>query len=114
VPRLVEHIAQPPGWLGEFGELARRLGERPQYATDLLRFADLVLLEQLVQGAPIPSPLLQSVAGDADELMRLLQLGGYFLRRVWGVDARLLARLLDNTDVVVAETASQMSLGSGA
>jgi hypothetical protein len=104
VPRLVDHIAQPPPWLGEFQELAQRLGERSQHATDLLRFADLVLLEQLVVGNPIPSPLLAAVAADANELMQLLQLGGYFLRRVWGVEARLIERLLENASVTTAES----------
>jgi hypothetical protein len=103
VPRLVDHIAQPPPWLGEFQELAQRLGERSQPATDLLRFSDLVLFEQLVAGNPVPAPLLGAIAADAQELMRLLQLGGYFLRRVWGVEARLVARLLDQGAVATSE-----------
>jgi hypothetical protein len=110
VPRLVEHVAQPPLWLSEFQELTTRLGERPQFAGDLLRFADLVLLEQLVQGAAVPAPLLASIAADADELMRLLQLSGYFLRRVWGVEARLLDRLLDNPAVAVGQPPTQMTI----
>jgi hypothetical protein len=111
VPRLVDHIAQPPPWLTEFHELTMRLSERPQFAGDLLRFADLVLLEQLVQSGPVPAPLISSIAADVDELMRLLQLAGYFLRRVWGVEARLLERLLDNGVVTVAQMPKQMSLG---
>jgi hypothetical protein len=111
VPRLVDHIAQPPPWLAEFQELTVRLSERPQFAGDLLRFADLVLLEQLVRGGPVPAPLLTSIAAEADELMRLLQLAGYFLRRVWGAEARVLDRLLDHGGLAIAQTPSQMSLG---
>jgi hypothetical protein len=102
VPRLADHIAQPPVWLGEFQELAQRLGERSQHSTELLRFADLVLFEQLVMRNPIPANLLASVSADANELMRLLQLSGYFLRRVWGVEAQLVERLLENAAVETA------------
>lgn len=94
VPRLAEHIAQPPPWLSEFLELARQIGARPQFATDVLRFADLLLFEQLIAGNPIPDPLLQSIPSPADELLRLVQLGTLFLKRVWGVDAKLIERVL--------------------
>jgi hypothetical protein len=94
VPRLVEHIAQPPEWLPEFLDLSRQVGARPQHATDVLRFADLFLFEQLIAGKPIPGPLLESIPSPADEMLRLLQLAALFLQRAWGIEARLLERLL--------------------
>ncbi|MGH3082255.1 MAG: hypothetical protein ACRDNH_14140 [Gaiellaceae bacterium] len=94
VPRLAEHIAQPPAWLPDYLDLARQIGARPQYATDVLRFADLLLFEQLIAGSPIPAPLLESIPSPGDELLRLVQLCALFLRRIWGVEAQLLDRLL--------------------
>jgi hypothetical protein len=94
IPRLAEHIAQPPAWLPEYLELARQIGARPQYATDVLRFADLLLFEQLIAGSPIPQPLLESIPSPTDELLRLIQLAALFLKRVWGVEAQLVDRLL--------------------
>jgi hypothetical protein len=76
VSRLVETIAQPPAWLPEFLELSAQVGARPQYATDALRFADLLLFEQLIAGNPVPDSLLQLIPSPADELLRLIQLGG--------------------------------------
>jgi hypothetical protein len=35
--------------------------------------------------------------------MRLLQLGGYFMRRVWGIEARLVDRLLENGSVATTQ-----------
>jgi hypothetical protein len=94
VPRLAEHIALPPPWLPEYLELARQVGGRPQFATDVLRFGDLFLFEELIAGNPVPAPLLESIPSPTDELLRLLQLGALFLKRVWGVEAALVDRVL--------------------
>jgi hypothetical protein len=79
VPRLAAHIAQPPEWLAEFLELARRLASRPQYANDLLRYADLLVYEQLLAGGVISPSIEASIASPTDQLLQLVQLGGYFL-----------------------------------
>lgn len=94
VPRLAEHIAQPPPWLPEYLELARHIGGRPQFATDVLRYGDLLLFEELIAGNPIPAQLLESIPSPTDELLRLIQLGALFLKRVWGVEEALIDRLL--------------------
>ncbi len=94
VPRLVHHIAQPPEWLNDFLELTAHLGARPQHTNDLLRYADLLLYEQLLAGNVIPRGVLASIASTTDRLLPLVQFGGYFLKRVWGVEAPLLERLL--------------------
>jgi hypothetical protein len=94
IPRLADHIAQPPAWLPEYLELAGQIGARPQYATDVLRLADLLLFEQLIAGNSIPHQLLESIPSPTDELLRLVQLGALFLKRVWGVEAQLVDRLL--------------------
>jgi hypothetical protein len=108
VPRLVDHIAQPPAWVPEFLDLARSIGERPQYATDVLRLADLLLFEQLIAGNPMPEHLLLSIPSPADELVRLIQLGALFLKRIWGVEANLVERLL-----ATPPTANSHSAGAG-
>jgi hypothetical protein len=110
VPRLASHVAEVPVWLGEYVELARRLGAKPQHATDLLRFSDLLLFEQIIAASPVPATILATVGADVADLMRLVQLAGYFLRRVWGVEARLLTRLLEDGQVEVAPT-MQTTLG---
>lgn len=115
VPRLVDHIAQPPVWLADFLELAKRLVERPQYANDLLRFADMVLFEELLAERVPPPAVLESIASPADELRRLVQLAGYFAKRVWGVEARVIDRLLASNGTPSAtdprdDVAEQMSL----
>jgi hypothetical protein len=80
-------------------ELARALTARPQHATDLLRFADLVLYEQLLAGGRIPAQFLSSIAAPSDDLLPLVQLAGYFLKRIWGVKAAVLDRLSALTDI---------------
>lgn len=110
VPRLADHIAQAPEWLPEYEELARHLGARPQLATDVMRFADLLLFEQLLAESALPAEILATISADAGELMRLVQVAGYFARRVWGVEARLLTRLLEDGRLDVQPSPVQMTL----
>ncbi|MCJ7490628.1 MAG: hypothetical protein MUP15_00455 [Dehalococcoidia bacterium] len=93
IPRLVDHVAQPPSWLTEYLSLARQVSESPTHATQLLRLSDLLLFERMVYGNESVN-LSEFVSGPVDELLRLVQLAAHFLRRVWHVEAELLERLL--------------------
>jgi hypothetical protein len=124
IPRLVDVIAQPPTWLTEYLTLAERMSEHPQLATDLLRFADLLLFEHLLVGAIPHKAALASILAPQEELSRLLQLAGYFAKRMWGIESSMIDRLLampskigngsDNThDGFSADSSGQLQLGSG-
>jgi hypothetical protein len=99
VPRLADVIAQPPNWLGEYLTLAERLSERPQLATDLLRFADLLLFEHLLVGIPTGDRSFSFISAPQEELLRMVQLTAYFVQRVWGVQSSLIDRLLAAPDL---------------
>jgi len=93
VPRLADHVAEPPEWIGEYHQLAIQLGRRPELATDLLRYSELVLFDECLRSDQILENLLSGVGADHGELRRLLQLTAYFVQRAWGVDSDLIRRL---------------------
>lgn len=94
VPRLAESIAAPPPWLDEYVTLVESVAARPNSATDTLRFADLFVHEVLLSGTDLPETVMPSFVAPTDELLRTVRTAAYFLRRIWGVDCRLIAQLL--------------------
>lgn len=94
VPRIASRIAEPPGWLPSFLELARLLAQRSGLAGDALRYADVVLFEQLIAGNN-PSQALEMLGVHGrSELARVLELGALFLQRVWNVEDEILDEVL--------------------
>lgn len=94
MPRIASRIAEPPGWLPSFLELARLLAQRSGLAGDALRYADVVLFEQLIAGNN-PSQALEMLGVHGrSELARVLELGALFLQRVWNVEDEILDEVL--------------------
>ncbi len=80
-PRLGEHIAKPPRWAEAFFSMAESIGRRPEMATDVLRYADLVLFERFASRDPQPA-LTAFVRGDHTWLAGTLALARRFCARV--------------------------------
>lgn len=103
VPRLVDTVARPPEWLPEFLELSRSVGLHPRYGTDTLRFADLLIHENLLLGKAVSPAVAGSIVSPPEELLRLIQLAGHFLGRVWGVGRPAVEMLLSaSSDITQA------------
>jgi len=96
MPRLADSIAEPPPWLDEYLTFIEAVGQRPNAATDALRFADLFLYETLLAGNNPPETVLTSFVTPTDELLRTIRTAAYFARRVWGVNCALIERLLSS------------------
>jgi hypothetical protein len=94
VPRLAPVIAEPPSWIGPYLDVARRLGERPQIATDALRYAELILFEEMIAGNDASTAVKDYIGTEPAELATVLEVGALFLQRVWGVDDPLLDGIL--------------------
>jgi hypothetical protein len=102
VPRLVNTIAETPNWMPAYIAFARRLGERPLLAGDVLRYADLLLFEHLLAGNEMPEPTSLGISSDHAGFRTVIDLGALFLQRIWGTSDPLLDKIL----------ASQPLLGS--
>lgn len=97
MPRLADSIAEPPLWLGEYLAFVEAVGQRPGAATDILRFADMFLYETLLAGNRLPETVMTSFVMPSDDLLRILRMAAYFVRRVWSTNCPLLERLLADT-----------------
>lgn len=86
VPRLADTIAQPPDWAAAYLSLSRQLGSRPEVATDLLRFAELDLVERFVVGRDPRPATGQFVRSDHRWLSGALSLVAGFCERVWNLN----------------------------
>jgi hypothetical protein len=94
VPRLANSIAEPPEWTQSYLGFARRLGEQPLAATDVLRYADLILFESILAEQNV-APLVDMLFPDGSAHLRIsLELGALFLNRIWGVDDEVLSKIL--------------------
>jgi hypothetical protein len=85
VARLAGHIANPPKWAEAFFAMAESLGSRPEQATDILRYADLALIERFAGRDPQPA-LAAFIRGDHTWLAGSLALAKRFCARVWSLD----------------------------
>jgi hypothetical protein len=84
-PRLAGHIANPPKWTEAFFAMAESLGSRPEQATDVLRYGDLVLFERFAGRDPQPA-LKAFIRCDHTWLAGSLALTKRFCARVWALD----------------------------
>lgn len=92
-PRLVEHIAKPPDWASSYLSFAERLTERPEVATDTMRFAELELYERFVAGRDPGPAHLAFVRTDPHYFRVVLSLAAAFCQRVWAIRDPLFERL---------------------
>lgn len=111
VPRLADSIAQPPAWTDAYLSMSRQLGSRPEAATDLLRFAELELLERFVAGRdPGPSER-QLVRSDHRWLSGAVSLVAGFCERVWELPDPMFATLRQAESI--ADTSDPVGEGNG-
>lgn len=84
-PRLAEVIAQPPPWTEAYLSLARQLGSRSEAGTDLLRYAELELVERFVAGRDPVQSQIRFIRTDHRWHSAALSLAAGFCERVWGL-----------------------------
>jgi hypothetical protein len=95
MPRLADSVAEPPAWLAEYLAFVEGIGRRVDSATEILRFADILLYEILLADNPLPPPrVMESFITPAEELSRAVRTAAYFTARVWGVECPLMRRLV--------------------
>jgi len=93
VPRLIDHIVTPPGWSEAYLAFSRRIGRVPHLATEILRFAELVLLEGHVAQRDTQPALNQQIPGDEGYMRAALALAAAFCSRVWEMEDEMLSAL---------------------
>lgn len=95
MPRLADSVVGPPPWLDEYLSFVEGIGQRVDSATEILRFADILIYEMLLAGKPLPPPkLMESFITPTGELARAVRTAAYFVTRLWGVDSPLVRRLV--------------------
>ncbi len=113
-PRLYDTIAQPPIWTDAYLSLSRQVGSRPEAATDLLRFAELELVEKFLAGRDPQSAQDQFIRSDHRWLSGAISLAAGFCERVWELRDPMLSTLrkaqLDTGGNLTDEGKGQASL----
>jgi hypothetical protein len=95
MPRLADSVAVPPPWLDEYLSFVEGIGQRVDSATEILRFADILIYEMLLAGKVLPPPkIMESFITPTEELARSVRTAAYFVTRIWGVDSPLIRRLV--------------------
>lgn len=98
LPRLSDELAKLPSWLAGYLQLAQRFGDPVSSATDVLRYADLLLFEQHVAGNDASEPLLSLFDGPRPDLRAGVEAAALFLQRLWRVEDPLLDAVLRKTN----------------
>jgi hypothetical protein len=99
-PRLADTVARPPDWTDSYLSLSRQLGSRSEVATDLLRFAELELIERFVAGRDPRPATQQFIRSDHRWLSGALSLAAGFCERVWGLKDPMFTTLRQPTSSV--------------
>lgn len=97
VPRLAEHIANPPRWADAFFSMAETIGSRPEVAGDVLRYADVTLHERFAGRDPNPAQRA-FVRGDHTWLAGTLALAAGFCTRIWRLEDPFFTQLSASSD----------------